>query len=85
MRTYWLAIDENGDESIHQYEPSYNRLHKKWKSTTGVYVTKGLSKLLLQPENLRESNSVIKAIAYEIEEMGLVHNKVRVLNTFKIY
>jgi hypothetical protein len=85
MRTYWLAIDENGDETIHQYEPSYNRLHRKWKSTTGVYITKGMAKLIFPPENLRESNSVVKAIAYEIEEMGLVNNKVRILNTNKIF
>lgn len=85
MRTYWLAIDENGDESVHQYEPIYNKLHKKWRSTTGVYITKGLSKLLISPEFLNERTSIIVAIAYEVEEMGVINNKVRVVNSFKIY
>lgn len=26
-QSFWLSIDENGDETIHQYEPYYNQLH----------------------------------------------------------
>lgn len=85
MRTYWLAIDENKDESIHQYEPTYNHLHKKWRSATMVYITKGLSKLILPEDKIKEFNSNVKAISFEIEEMGLVGNKGRIINTYKIY
>ena len=47
-QSYWLAIDENGDETIHQYEPHYNHLHGKWKSMNGgTYVSKNLINLLL--------------------------------------
>ena len=50
-----------------------------------VYITKGLSKLILPEDKIREFNSNVKAISFEIEEMGLVGNKGRIINTYKIY
>lgn len=88
MQTYWLAIDEDGNETIHQYEPHYNKLHRKWRSTSFSFVSPGFAKLVIPSGNLNESNDRITlAKAFELDS-GRVNekdNKCRVLNTLKIY
>ena len=39
-QSYWLAVDERGDETVHQEEPHYNHLHMKWYGSKKVYITK---------------------------------------------
>lgn len=80
-QSYWLAVDERGDETVHQEEPHYNHLHMKWFSTQKVYVTKGMAVLLVG----HQLESVVKAIAYEISCTGLTNSKLCKLNTIKIY
>ena len=80
-QSYWLAVDERGDETSHQEEPYYNHLHMKWYSSQKVYLTRGLLKLILD----HKLDSVNKAIAYEISSTGITNNKLVILNTIKIY
>lgn len=61
-QSYWLAIDENGDETIHQYEPYYNQLHMKWVSNTKTYVSNGLHKLIID----YNMEALVKAVAFEL-------------------
>lgn len=80
-QSYWLAVDERGDETVHQEEPHYNHLHMKWYSTQKVYVTKGMALLLVD----HKMESVVKAVAYEISYTGITNSKLRTLTTLKIY
>ena len=80
-QSYWLAVDERGDETVHQEEPYYNHLHMKWYSTQKVYVTKGMALIVVD----HKMESVVKAIAYEISSTGIANNKLVILNTIKIY
>ena len=79
-QTYWIAIDENNEETIHQYEPYYNQLHMKWMSTTKVYVSKGL--MTLVADYTRED--MVIAIAIELETSP-VKNKSKPLKIKKIF
>ena len=86
MQTYWLAIDENNEETVHQYEPCYNKLHRKWRSTMSVYVTKGMSKIVVPDDKLNDGNDkYVIAKAFELESMGIIGNKCRVIRVLKIY
>ena len=80
-QSYWLAVDERGDETVHQEEPHYNHLHMKWYSSKKVYITKGMALLLVD----HKFESVVKAIAYEISCTGITNSKLRILTTLKIY
>ena len=80
-RSCWLAIDERGDETIHQNEPAYNYLHGKWNSASRVHTIKGLSKLLID----RSNEPKCKAVVYELDNVNLVSNKAHVLSSTKIY
>lgn len=84
MESYWLAIDERGFESIHQHEPIYNRLYKKWYSKLGIHVNKGFSKLILSEELNKEINKdLVVAVAFEIDNK--IENKIIVINVHRIY
>lgn len=79
--SFWLAIDENGDETIHQYEPHYNQLHMKWISGNKTYVSKGLSNLILD----YNMESLVKAVAVELLGNLLITHKLTPINIKRIY
>ena len=80
-KTSWLAVDERGDETFHQHEPVYNKLQKKWLSSSRVHIIRGLSKLILD----NKCDGPCLAVAYEIDNVALVGNKAHVVNITKIY
>lgn len=77
----WLAIDENGDETIHQYEPYYNQLHMKWDSTNKTYVTKGLFKTIVN----YSMDSITKAVAVELLGNLNLSSKITPITIKRIY
>ena len=79
--SYWIARDENGIETIHQDEPTYNRLQKKWLSIQKVYVSSGLINQIVD----HSSDVDYKAICFEISGNKMSGPKLRPLNTYKIY
>lgn len=80
--TYWIAIDKAQHVSIHQYEPFYNHLFDKWKSTNIVYVSRGMIDILV--DNELSNNSLLKAYAYEIDT-SKINSKAKVLTVKKIF
>ena len=80
-QSYWLAIDENGDETIHQYEPYYNNLHMKWISTTKVDISKGISKNII----CYSMESLVKAVAIELLGNLNISNKLNPITIKRIY
>ena len=42
----FIALNLKGVESVHDIEPSYNRLHDKWSSRCKVEVPRGTLKIL---------------------------------------
>lgn len=79
-QSYWIAVDENGEETMHQYEPHYNQLHMKWLSNSKIHISKGLVKLLIN----MDIEPIVKAVAYEIEVIR-VDSKITPINVKKIY
>lgn len=61
-QSFWIGIDENGDETIHQYEPYYNHLHMKWISNSKVDISKGLTTLIID----YKMEVLVKAVAFEL-------------------
>ena len=87
--SFWLGIDERFDEPIHQYEPHYNKLHGKWKSTCHSYVSSGMAKSIIPEKHYMEAFELLKAkkrkaLLFEIDGFD-VENKARVLNITKIH
>ena len=87
--SFWLGVDERLDETVHQYEPHYNTLHSKWKSTCHSYVSRGLAKSILPDDKYNEcftllKNRKIKAILFELGDFHS-DNKVHILNILKIF
>lgn len=80
-QSYWLAIDENGDETIHQYEPYYNQLHMKWISSTKTYVSKGLSLKIID----YNKEVLVKAIAFELMGNLNLSTKLNPITIKRIY
>lgn len=80
-QSYWLAIDENGDETIHQYEPYYNQLHMKWISSTKTYVSKGLSLKIID----YNMEVLVKAIAFELMGNLNLSTKLNPITIKRIY
>lgn len=80
METFWLAEDEDGLESVHQHEPSYNRLHSKWMGNTKVYVGKGLINRTVE----FKKESIVKAYAIELEPCNKISN-IKIIRVVKIY
>ena len=80
-QSYWLAIDENGDETIHQYEPYYNHLHMKWISNTKTYVSKGLANIVVD----YKMEVLVKAIALELLGNLNLSNKLNPITIKRIY
>ena len=80
-QSYWLAIDENGDETIHQYEPYYNQLHMKWISSTKTYVSKGLSLKIID----YNMEVLVKAVAFEILGNLNLSTKLNPITIKRIY
>lgn len=80
--TYWIAIDSAQHVSMHQYEPFYNHLFDKWKSSNIVYVSRGMIDILV--DNELSNNSLLKAYAYEIDN-SKINSKARVLTVKKIF
>ena len=79
-QSYWIAVDENGEETMHQYEPHYNHLHMKWLSNSKIHISKGLIRLLVNID----IEPIVKAVAYEIEVIR-VDGKITPINIKKIY
>lgn len=80
-QSYWLAIDENGDETIHQYEPYYNQLHMKWISSTKTYVSKGLSLKIID----YNMEVLVKAVAFELLGNLNLSTKLNPITIKRIY
>lgn len=81
--SYYLAIDEKQDVTIHQYEPYYNSLHGKWKSTNGgTYVNRNMINIIISnPVDM----SLLKACCYEIDIATINNSKQSSKNVIKIY
>jgi len=77
----WLAVDERGDETIHQNEPGYNQLQGRWISSSRVHIMKGLSNIIIDKSN----EPKYKAIAYELDNISMIGQKAHVLSSTKIY
>lgn len=80
-QSYWVSIDEVGDETIHQYEPCYNHLHMKWLSSNKTYVSKGLCKLIID----YNMEVLVKAVAFEIVGNLSLVNKLTPITIKRIY
>lgn len=51
-----------------------------------VYVTKGMSKIVVPDDKLNDGNDkYVIAKAFELESMGIIGNKCRVIRVLKIY
>lgn len=79
--SYWIAKYENGIETIHQDEPTYNRLQKKWLSIQKVYISSGLINQIVECP----PDAGYKAICFEISGNKMSGPKLWPLNTYKIY
>lgn len=81
--SYYLAIDERNDVTIHQYEPHYNHLHGKWKSINGgTYVSKNMINIIISnPVDM----SLLKACCYELDLVTINNSKQSSKNVIKIY
>ena len=84
MESCWFGIDESGNETVHQHEPHYNRLQKRWKSQSYIYVNKGIINLLIPEESIR-SIKEDKIIAAAFESRTIVGNKASVGEIIKVY
>jgi hypothetical protein len=80
-QSFWIAIDENGDETIHQYEPYYNQLHMKWISSTKTYVSKGISGLIVD----YKMEVLVKAVAIELLGNLNLSSKLNPITIKRIY
>ena len=80
-QSYWLAIDENGDETIHQYEPYYNQLHMKWISRTKTYISRGVANNIVD----YTMESLVKAVAIELIGNLKLSSKLNPINIKRIY
>lgn len=80
-QSFWLSIDENGDETIHQYEPYYNQLHMKWMSNNKIHLAKGISNLIVD----YDMSSLVKAISFEISGIINMSSKVVPVKIKRIY
>lgn len=86
---YYLALDSNLEETIHAYEPYYNQLHSKWRSTNCVYVSSGMAKNILPTELFNEVSGLIRtkkivAAVFELENFNS-NGKANIKNTIKIF
>lgn len=84
MEGCWLCIDESNNESVHQHEPHYNRLQKRWKSQGYIYVPNGLINILIPQQNI-DSIDDSRIIAGGFEIIKFLNNKAHVREILKIY
>lgn len=80
-QSFWIAIDENGDETIHQYEPYYNQLHMKWISSTKTYISRGVANNIVD----YTMESLVKAVAIELIGNLKLSSKLNPINIKRIY
>lgn len=80
---WWICIDESGNETIHQIEPHYNRLQKRWKSQAYIYVSKGMVNLVISQNDISKiKDDKVVAGAFEVISLG---QKAIVRETLKIF
>ena len=81
VQSFWIAIDENQNETIHQYEPYYNHLHMKWISNTKIDISKGVFNLMVD----YNMETIVKAVAFEL--LGNITSSIKLNPTTvkKIY
>lgn len=81
VQSFWIAIDENQNETIHQYEPYYNHLHMKWISNTKIDISKGILNLMVD----YNMETIVKAVAFELLGNIISSSKLNPKTVKKIY
>lgn len=80
-QSFWIAIDENQNETIHQYEPYYNHLHMKWISNTKIEISNGVFNRIVD----YNMETIVKAVAFELLGNIISSSKLNPTTVKKIY
>lgn len=80
--TYWISVNALGDESVHQYEPTYNELYDSWRCcNVTVNIHRGY---ILTMVNINFDISLLEAYALEVS-CSKTTNKLIPINCIKLY